>query len=259
MAKSAYKRKSYAAEPLSRGLVYVAINSINNKKYFGITARDLQRRIENHWGSSRDKKRRKTAFANALNKYGKENIKFHKIFEASSYDEAKFIEKGLIEIFKPEYNLTLGGEGALGYRHSPETIEKIKKNRIPNANQFQKGHMHSKETLEKIAKTKSLNPYHGYWIGKKRSPETIEKYKKSRTGKPCLALKGKSLSAAALDASARIRRKPVICINDSKKFPSVSEAAIYYNTTRTAICRVCDGKRKKNHGFVFIWGTKHEQ
>lgn len=256
MAASSYKRKNYAAEPLNRGIVYVAINSINNKKYFGITARVLNRRIENHWCAANNKKRKSTIFGNALKKYGKENIKFYKIFEASSYDEAKFIERGLIEIFKPEYNTTSGGEGCIGYKHTPETLEKLSILKKGNKNRL--GAKISKEQIEKTRITKAKNP-NRYWLGKKRSPETIEKIRKKRLGMPIPSLKGKSLSVAALEAAAIVRRKPVICINDGNEFRSIIEAARYYNTTIPAISKVCKRKRAANYGLVFRWGIKNEQ
>lgn len=47
--------------------------------------------------------------------------------------------------------------------------------------------------------------------------------------------------------------KSVICTSDKKKFRSISEAARYYNTHRSNICKVVRGKRKTWNGKKFIY------
>lgn len=45
------------------------------------------------------------------------------------------------------------------------------------------GQSHSEETKKKISDIKRINPSR-FWLGKKRSPEDIEKFRKSHIGKP---------------------------------------------------------------------------
>lgn len=254
MVTSNSSRKIYdRADKSNVGIVYMAVNLLNDKKYVGITACPLNKRISGHWSSAKDKKKNRTIFSSALIKYGRDNIVFHKILDAGSYEKAKIIERYLIEVLKPEYNITQGGEGCLGYKHSPENLKKMSDRGKLNPHVFQKGHKHSKETIEKMTRTKLLNPYPGYWIGKKRDPETVEKIRIAKTGKPLLTRRGISPSKAALDASAAVRRKAVVCITDGKEFLSASDAAKYYKSSRAVVSRVCNGDRNSNFGLVFQW------
>lgn len=66
-------------------------------------------------------------------------------------------------------------EKGVGRKLSEET-----KRKISNSN---KGKIISKEMREKISNTLKKNPIR-YWLGKKRSPETIEKLRLSHLGKP---------------------------------------------------------------------------
>ena len=48
-------------------------------------------------------------------------------------------------------------------------------------------------------------------------------------------------------------QKPVICLNDDKKYGSVKEASIYYDIDQSGIIRVCKGKQHTVKGLRFSY------
>jgi hypothetical protein len=42
--------------------------------------------------------------------------------QPSTAEQAKRLEQAFIMLLEPAYNMTEGGEGAVGYKHTPETI-----------------------------------------------------------------------------------------------------------------------------------------
>jgi group I intron endonuclease len=113
-------------------LVYCIKNIINNKEYIGLTTRTLKERWKQH---IRESNREggwewNTPLGNAIKKYGKDSFEVFVLEECSSETEMKQKEIWLIRERKSlasetGYNLTLGGDGRLGYKLSEETKRKI--------------------------------------------------------------------------------------------------------------------------------------
>lgn len=113
-------------------LVYCIKNIINNKEYIGLTTRTLEERWKQH---IRESNREggwewNTPLGNAIKKYGKNSFEVFVLEECSSETEMKQKEIWLIRERKSlasetGYNLTLGGDGRLGYKLSEETKRKI--------------------------------------------------------------------------------------------------------------------------------------
>jgi len=113
-------------------LVYCIKNIINNKEYIGLTTRTLEERWKQH---IRESNREggwewNTPLGNAIKKYGKDSFQVFVLEECSSETEMKQKEIWLIRERKSlasetGYNLTLGGDGRLGYKLSKETKRKI--------------------------------------------------------------------------------------------------------------------------------------
>lgn len=105
-------------------IVYLHTNLINGKRYVGITSRGAEVR----WGKNGTYYGERTYFRRAIEKYGWDNFKHEILFGGKRFSGrvAKRLEQDLISLydtFNPEhgYNLTLGGDGTLGYTHSEET------------------------------------------------------------------------------------------------------------------------------------------
>lgn len=107
--------------------IYKITNKVNNLCYIGCTIKPIENRFKEH--VSRCKKT-KTKFCDALNKYGKNNFFIEEIDSCDDTDTMYQLEQNYIEkynTFNEGYNLTLGGEGCIGYKHDDETKEKISK------------------------------------------------------------------------------------------------------------------------------------
>lgn len=53
-------------------------------------------------------------------------------------------------------------------------------------------------------------------------------------------------------------KRSIVCLNDGKIFDKISDAAIFYNTTVNAICRVCKLQRISCKGLIFRYkGEEH--
>lgn len=85
----------------------------NNKCYIGCTKDSLDKRKRNHKHFAL-KRNSQTPFARSIRKYGWENIIWEVIYETKYHDDLLEKEKYFIELLKPQYNLTKGGEGTLG-------------------------------------------------------------------------------------------------------------------------------------------------
>lgn len=106
--------------------VYVHVNLINGKKYFGITT---QNPPENRWRNGNGYIRN-THLTNAIKKYSWDNFGHYVLYRNIPIKIAKNIEEMLIRehmSYDPRfgYNLTRGGEFE---RRTKETREKISKN-----------------------------------------------------------------------------------------------------------------------------------
>lgn len=102
-------------------IVYLCTNLINGKQYVGITSISLNKRKSNH-KSLALRCRSQTKFHRALRKYGSENFKWEILDESSgSFEILMEKEIGYISKFntyKNGYNMTIGGDGAVGSIHS---------------------------------------------------------------------------------------------------------------------------------------------
>ena len=109
-------------------LVYLATNLVNGKRYVGITAKTLEQRAYNHIYRAM-KVGATQAISMAIRKYGPEMFRFRALKITGTIDEAKSDEIRLIAALRPEYNMTLGGDGIWGFKFSQSSIEKMSAHR----------------------------------------------------------------------------------------------------------------------------------
>ena len=124
----------------------------NGKRYYGITG---QKSVKQRWQCGRGYSNNQY-FANAINKYGWENIEHIILHEGLDEDEAKELEQYMIQWYDTAnraygYNISLGGDGS---NHSEETKQKI--------SESHKGIYHTEEAKKKMSKAKK-----GKYIGTK--------------------------------------------------------------------------------------------
>ena len=113
--------------------VYKITNKVNNKIYIGITNQGSGTRYRHHWYEARTGE--PSPIHRAMAKYGEDNFTLEIIDFADSYNELKEKEKYYIKLYNSTdrtigYNLTEGGDGTFGRKHSEETKEKIRQKAI---------------------------------------------------------------------------------------------------------------------------------
>lgn len=123
--------------------VYMHI-SPNDKRYIGITSQKLEERWRN--GNAY---KENSYFTNAIKKYKWDNFQHIIIAKGLTNEEACWLEMELIREWDTTnrdkgYNITLGGEGRKGIKHTEETKRKISKNSRKNQ---------TEKTKRRISKT----------------------------------------------------------------------------------------------------------
>lgn len=134
--------------------IYKATNKSNGKSYLGFDSK-WPNRMNQH---KRNYLHKNLKFYDAIKKYGWDNFDWSIVYQSIDGNhtlncmENFFIEE--YDSFRNGYNMTLGGEGALGYKPTPEHILKNKmKNSGANHANFGK-HL-SNSTKQKISEKNS--------------------------------------------------------------------------------------------------------
>lgn len=155
-------------------VLYEITNNINGKKYTGITW-EPKERWSGHKTTGRSKDRGKVVH-DAMRKYGVDNFTFTIVSHFPNRKTAADAEIAAIATKQFKYNTAPGGEGGSG-PHTEETKLKISK--------VNKGRKRTPEQNERNRQAK---------LGKKQSPEAIEKSAASRRGRPLTEEHRKKLS-----------------------------------------------------------------
>lgn len=129
--------------------VYKITNKVTNKIYIGITNQGSGARYRHHWQESRIGE--PSPIHRSMAKYGEDNFTLEIIDFADTYDELKEKEKYWIKQYNSTdksigYNLTEGGDGTFGRKHSEDTKEKIRQKAL--------GRKVSEETKKKMSETR---------------------------------------------------------------------------------------------------------
>src|SRR6266446_853069 len=152
-----YINMSYA--PLGYpAVLYRITNLINGNIYIGITTKSLKKRAKVHRDAAGQGQG--CLIGAAFREYGKDNLKFEMLLVCPSWEYAQEMERRCIKKFKPEYNITAGGGGVLGYRHIEDSLRKMSE-----ANSGAKhwiGRRHSKATKLKMSAVRAA-----FWTSKK--------------------------------------------------------------------------------------------
>lgn len=108
------------------GVIYKLTNKNNGKYYFGKTV-NYKKRMNKHKNSW---KKGTTYLSNSIKKHGWDNFQVEILIKDVPEEDLSALEISYIDIFdatnrKKGYNLTKGGEGLSGFKHSNETKKKI--------------------------------------------------------------------------------------------------------------------------------------
>ena len=195
--------------------LYVHINKINNKRYYGITSQKPKDRWRNGKGYKNHKNNKKdTYFYNAIRKYGWDNFKHEVLFEGLTKEEACLLEQCYIVLYDTTnrnkgYNRTTGGES---FNHTDDT----------------------KKALSDLYKGEN-NPFYGKHHTEETRKRISEKIKSERCGEN------------------NPSSKSVYIIELDMTFDTITECAKYLNCSKNNISNVLRGKSKTAKGYHIIY------
>lgn len=147
--------------------IYKITNKLNNESYIGFTRqKNPSYRFSAHHKLSKNGSA--THLHRAMRKYGIENFSFEVLKEGNDCEWGLKVEEPYyISLWRPEYNMTLGGDGVVGYCPSYESLERRRISSLGIKNHFY-GKKHSAETKKLIGAKSRL-----------RVPSTAELAKRS--------------------------------------------------------------------------------
>ena len=238
------------------GCIYRILNKLNGKSYIGQTIADNPKKRWNTHKSNCTKEKHQEHLYRAIRKHGFENFDFIILCickkEELSQLECKYIRDyntfGLMG-----YNMTSGGEGSRDYKVTEETRKKISlsgKGRVVTEETRKKlslaniGNKISDETKEKIRKTliernKKSEKIKSILPKKIIKDSTIQKLRSNLLGKP--------KSAEHIENFKKARRKisdeNIKYIRENPDKLQGKELALKFNTSRTSISRIINKKR----------------
>lgn len=218
------------------GYVYMITNTVNQKKYIGISVNDPEKdRIKRHLSGSGNR-----IIASAVKKYGVD-VFTYEILEANVFDEfLPELEVAYIANYntvRPHgYNLTSGGERKKEV--SSETCRKISdknKGRVP----WNKGKKRSPETCRKISETLKKQP--SWHKGKKRTAETCLRISESKKGQ-IPWIKGKTHSNKTRQKLSEINKGKTIPAETREKMSKTHTGKKLSAKTREKMSEARKGK-----------------
>lgn len=224
-------------------VVYLLTNKINSMRYVGITTQKLKNRLRYHKNNS------DTYIGRAIKKYGWENFSVEILEECTSPEELFEREKYWIKTLNTKnpngYNLTDGGEGLNGCKHSQKTRKKMSERHYKCA-------VICTSTGEIFPSIKAAAEHFGITHG---SVTAVCKAK-------CLSINGLKFDYVDEEkrAAAEIKRKklspmkqPVLCLETGKIYESAVAASKETGIYRRAISFACAGKHSTAGGLHWIF------
>jgi len=221
------------------GYIYLVTNKITGEQYVGKTIRAVGVRWKQHIRKARSKNR--VGYIDyAINKYGAKNFDVKTVCICFSLGSLTKAEIDLIEYYDTYnngMNLTIGGEGTIGHKHSQETIQKMRESKLGDKS-YNYGKRMSLEQRKKLSLAHK---------GKKLSEETKRKISEAN--------KGVKHSKEHMEKLFNSRRKPVsqfsVNGNVMNIFDSLSSAGKHTGIHPDAISNCLCGIQKTAGGYIW--------
>nr|YP_009750538.1 GIY-YIG endonuclease [Tolypocladium cylindrosporum]QIJ60543.1 GIY-YIG endonuclease [Tolypocladium cylindrosporum] len=193
--------------------VYCWENKINNKIYVG-SGDPLYLRLSDYYQDWYLGSRTNLYIVRSLNKYSMSNFNLH-ILEYTDSENLIKCEQKWIDFVKPEYNTNLTAGSTKGYKHSIESIEKM---RI-----LATGRKHTDKVKDLMSKNRQ--GINNAFYNKKHTDDTIEKFKIIASNRTYVPVKG--LEVEITDIETKI----------TSTHSSIREAAKYLNSDIKTLLR----------------------
>lgn len=196
--------------------------------------------------------------------------------EREAFDHEVFLISCFRSMGAPIVNMTDGGDGMSGHRHTEETKERMRLAAIgkkrsaatrERMRQLSMGRSVTEGARAKIGEfhSRRARPKSEYDNQRATNAKPETKDRRSKAMKAMLAnpvVKAKMLlsrrSSPDWARSVEGHRKPVVCIETGERYESATFAASALGLAKTNISAVCNGKRKTTGGLSFSWATERE-
>lgn len=221
--------------------IYRIVCTVTGKCYIG-SAIQLERRWNEHRSQLRRNIHTNRKLQAAWNKHGEKAFVFEIVELVLIPELLTAREQHYLDTLKPVFNVKPNASSSLGYKHSPEVIEKIRRNStgrkhtsesIAKMSKVQKGHPTSEATRKKIGESQigRISPNKG----KKMTPEQLEHHRLVRIGKK---------------ASEETKRKMSEARKGTKRSPETREkmrrAALGHVVSAETRKRISDAKARRS-------------
>nr|YP_009763308.1 GIY-YIG endonuclease [Metarhizium rileyi]QIS49087.1 GIY-YIG endonuclease [Metarhizium rileyi] len=167
--------------------IYAWENKINNKIYIG-SGDPLYLRLSDYYQRWYLESKNNLYIVRSLNKYSMKSFNLH-ILEYSNSENVIKQEQKWIDLISPEYNTNLIAGSSKGYKHTEESIEKMKISAT--------GRKHSDEVKESMSMNRRGT--NNSFYNKKHSPETIEILKEIAQNRTHVPVKGLEVEITDLE------------------------------------------------------------
>lgn len=220
--------------------VYVHIFP-NEKYYVGITCQEPSRRWRNGKGYANS-----ILISRAINKYGWDNIQHEIVAGGITRNEATNFEKLLIAKLQSNnieygYNITAGGDGSLGTKHTEEWKK--------NNSERMKGHVMSEQQRQALIEANKNKPKmfgeDNPFFGQKHDQESLEKISQAKKGKKLSDETRKRMS----EGHKGRKFTPVRCVETGIEYKMLKEAERFTGIDASSIADVIYGRGKTAGGF----------
>jgi group I intron endonuclease len=240
-------------------IIYLVTNSINGKRYVGLTRFPVRDRWRQHVYNANYGLR--TYLYSAMRKYGAENFSIQPIASCLSVETASLVEREAIRSLRPEYNQTNGGEFTSGKRVPREVVERItakncglkrSKEHNQRMSEIKRRQYAQRPELKQAAIERLVNAR--YLVDEDKRKAAAARACRNRVwseesrAKLSASCKGRRYGPEILDKVRLKKQKSVECITLGVTFDSILEASAHLRISNSAIGRACAGIRQKTAG-----------
>lgn len=256
-------------------VVYMATNTINGKRYVGVTNKGLAGRKAAHLSKASRRERGCPRFYDAIRKHGSDAFEWQVLSAWDTFIDACEEEIRVIAELRPEYNIARGGWLGCAVAANRRSVICLEDGRVyESIHAAAEAYDGSVSCISECCRfdrpTAAGGRHFAFYSRKLTKKERIDTIRRLElhfaNRRSALRRNGPrvanwntvqdGMDSAGRRATGPMRNaKPVICLNDKKQYPSASAAAQRYNVSRSALIEMCLGKngRKQVSGYKFAY------
>lgn len=239
--------------------VYMATNKLNGKRYIGVTGKGMHGRRRRHEENAAAG--RSGVFYDAIRKYGPKAFVWTVLCTRRGKAEAYRREFLYIDALNPEYNMVPGGlcpskdmsapncvavmclEDGEVFESAKEAAERYNSD-ISEVCKAARGEVRSVRGRHFVKAGISLSEDERLSLIQKIDVDFVVRRRRVETRKPPRrgVINGHDVKGRRA-AGPQKRMRPIICLDDGRRFASVSDAARFYDVDSSALSELCRGKK----------------